>query len=117
MKNTNFFLSNEPFSTLRTQKLMNVKVCKAHTAKNNGFSKIFKPVHPQRASFFLENYHWGYESHNGPETWCLHYDAANGKEQSPIDIDTTIVETSNEMENIENTQINLYYSVHFLFFF
>ena len=52
MKNKNFFLSNEPYNTFRTQKLMNVKVFKAHTAKNNGFSKIFKPVHPQRVFFF-----------------------------------------------------------------
>lgn len=57
-----------------------------------------------------QQYHWGYEPHNGPETWCLHYDAANGKEQSPIDIDTSIVETSNEVEELENTKIELYYS-------
>ena len=41
MKNTNLFLSNEPYSILRTQKFMNVKVFKAHTAKNNGFPKNF----------------------------------------------------------------------------
>jgi len=31
-------------------------------------------------------YSWGYDSHNGPDTWCAHYEAANGKIQSPIDV-------------------------------
>ena len=41
MKNKNFFLSNELYSILKTQKLMNVKVFKVHIIKNNGFSKNF----------------------------------------------------------------------------
>jgi len=29
---------------------------------------------------------WGYEAHNGPDTWIDKYDAAQGKRQSPIDL-------------------------------
>ena len=41
MKNTNFFLSNEPYSTFRRQKLMNVSVLKIHIRKNNEFFRNF----------------------------------------------------------------------------
>lgn len=29
---------------------------------------------------------WGYETHNGPDTWYDKYEAAKGKHQSPIDL-------------------------------
>lgn len=29
---------------------------------------------------------WGYEAHNGPDTWFDKYEAAQGKQQSPIDL-------------------------------
>jgi len=38
-----------------------------------------------------EEFHWGYEKHNGAEVWKEHYEAANGLEQSPIDIDLSKV--------------------------
>ena len=41
MKNTNFFPSNELYSTFRRQKLMNVNVLTVHIRKNNGFFKNF----------------------------------------------------------------------------
>lgn len=35
---------------------------------------------------------WGYEKHNGPETWCVHHPiAGNGVCQSPIDLDLCTV--------------------------
>jgi len=33
------------------------------------------------------DFSWGYEKNNGPNVWVEYYEAANGKEQSPIDID------------------------------
>ena len=41
MKNKSFFLSNKPYSTFRRQKMTKVEGFKAHTAKNNGFFRIF----------------------------------------------------------------------------
>jgi len=35
---------------------------------------------------------WGYEKHNGPDTWCHHYDAAQGVCQSPIDVKLNTVQ-------------------------
>jgi len=53
----------------------------------------FNLVRERKVSSSAENdhkhdsdYSWGYDSHNGPETWCAHYEAANGKIQSPIDV-------------------------------
>ena len=50
MKNTSFFLSNEQYSTFRRQKLTKVEGFKAHTAKNNGFFRIFMTFCSQRVT-------------------------------------------------------------------
>ena len=41
MKNTTFYLSNEPYNTLRRQKMMSIEVFKVHIPKNKGFLKNF----------------------------------------------------------------------------
>ena len=52
MQSSSFFLSNEPYSTSKRQKLTKVQNFKAHTTKNNSFSRIFNRLCSQRG-FFL----------------------------------------------------------------
>jgi len=57
-----------------------------------------------------EPYSWGYDEHNGPKTWCEHYGAANGRRQSPIDINVNKIRTKNAENDDESGEADL--SVH-----
>jgi len=43
-----------------------------------------------------EVYEWEYGSHNGPDTWCAHFEAANGLAQSPIDVQVKNAQKEND---------------------
>ncbi|KAK3086570.1 hypothetical protein FSP39_020377 [Pinctada imbricata] len=42
---------------------------------------------------------WGYDTNNGPATWCKDYPVANGKRQSPIDIVPNSVSQEPSLQN------------------
>lgn len=50
------------------------------------------------------HFHWGYEKHNGPDTWKEHFSAACGCRQSPIDIAMNIVK-----KNPKEAKISVHY--------
>lgn len=50
---------------------------------------------------------WGYCKHNGPQTWSNVAEAANGKKQSPIDIDTKDVKFD---YNLHDRPLHINYS-------
>jgi len=44
----------------------------------------------------MTKHQWGYEKHNGPDTWCQHYKCANGSCQSPINVQLNTVKDKNK---------------------
>ncbi|CAH1968354.1 unnamed protein product [Acanthoscelides obtectus] len=44
---------------------------------------------------------WGYDSHNGPETWPIQYPQAAGEKQSPIDIQPVNLKTLKMNKNLQ----------------
>lgn len=82
--------------------LFNCVFCKG---KNDAEAEGHFPTSPggqlMKKSQQTAPFHWGYEASNGPDIWSKHFSAASGMEQSPIDIDVSQVNRSNEEMAVE----------------
>jgi len=77
-------------------------VDKSGTIDMSEFHSFISGLNKGAGNFEIEkdDYHWGYEKHNGPDTWCHHFDAARGVCQSPIDVDMSTVKRGSDMPKI-----------------